>query len=143
MSRRTEKISSQVMGELARILREEVTDPRVSLVTLTRVDVAPDLSNAVVFYSVMSAKSGDVETIERVDDGLHSAASFLRRRAARVLPLRRMPELRFRFDPSLALGTETLALLREIEHPPEAERAGDSEAAATSITQGEGDGEKA
>jgi ribosome-binding factor A len=136
-----EKISSQIMGELARILREEVTDPRVSLVTITRVDVAPDLSNAVVFYSVMSAKPGDVETIEQVDDGLHSAASFFRRRAARVLPLRRMPELRFRYDPSLALGTETLALLRDIDYIPEDEDASGSEATATSVEQG--DGEKA
>ena len=86
-------------------------DPRVRLVTLTRVDVSPDLSNALVYYSVMG--DDDPDTIEAVDDGLHSAAAFLRRRAAGALPLRRMPALRFRYDPSLVLGTETLALLRE------------------------------
>ena len=112
MSRRTEKIAAQLRGEVARLLREEVADPRLRLVTLTRVDVAPDLSNAVVYYSVMGDDDpGDIET---VDDGLHSAASFLRRRAARTLPLRRMPELRFRYDPSIALGSQTLEVLREI-----------------------------
>ena len=114
MSRRTEKIASQLMGEVARILREEVTDPRIRLVTITRVDVAPDLSHAVFFYSVIDADPEDTEAIEKVDDGLYSAASFLRRRAARALPLRRMPALRFRYDPSLALGTQTLGMLRDL-----------------------------
>ena len=111
MSRRTDMIASQLRGEVSRLLREEVMDPRVRLVTLTRVDVSPDLSNALVYYSVMG--DDDPDTIEAVDDGLYSAAPFLRRRAAGALPLRRMPALRFRYDPSLALGTETLALLRE------------------------------
>lgn len=118
-------ISSQLRGELARLLQEEVMDPRVRLVTLTRVDVSPDLSNAIVLYSVMG------EDIEPVDDGLHSAASFLRRRAARTLGLRRMPELRFRYDPSLVLGAETLSLLRETR--PAEDRALD---AADSIATG-------
>ena len=64
--------------------REEASDPRIGLVTLTRVDVAPDLSNAVLYYSVMGAEAIDAATVERVDDGLHSAAPFLRRRAARA-----------------------------------------------------------
>ena len=97
---------------VARLLREEVTDPRIGMVTLTRVDVAPDLSNAVLYYSVMGAV--DAETVERVDDGLYSAAPFLRRRVARVLSLKRMPELRFRYDPSLSLGADTLSLLRSL-----------------------------
>ena len=112
MSRRTDKIAASLMEELARMLREDVTDPRDGLVTITRVDVAPDLSNAIVHYSALNAESP--EAIERIDDGLASAAAFLRRRAAHVLPLRRMPELRFRYDPSLSLGSETLGLLREI-----------------------------
>ena len=117
MRRRTDMIASQIRGEVARLLQQEVTDPRVRLVTLTRVDVAPDLSNAVVYYSVMG--DDDPDEIEAVDDGLHSAAPFLRRRAAKALPLRRMPELRFRYDPSLSLGSKTLDLLREISRQGE------------------------
>ena len=55
MTRRTERIGEQIRGELARLLREEVTDPRVGLVTLTRIDVAPDLSHAKVFWSALDA----------------------------------------------------------------------------------------
>jgi len=120
MSRRTERVGSQLLAELARLLREDVTDPRIRLVTLTRVDVAPDLTNAIVFYSVLSADGeGDLAS---VDAGLASAAPFLRRRAAGALPYKRMPELRFRYDPSLSLGAHTLGLLRDI-----ASRDGDDE----------------
>jgi ribosome-binding factor A len=113
LSRRTQRIAVEIRTEVSRLLREEATDPRIGLVTITRVDVAPDLSNAVLHYSVMDAN--DAVDVESVDDGLHSAAAFLRRRAARRLQLKRMPELRFRYDPSLSLGARTLGLLRELE----------------------------
>ncbi len=113
MSRHTVRVGVQIMDELARLLREDVSDPRIKLVTLTRIDVSPDLRNAIVFYSALATKGeADVESIDR---GLASAASFLRRRAAHVLPMKRMPELRFRYDPSLSLGSRTLGLLRDLQ----------------------------
>ena len=112
MSRRTERIGAQLMEEVARLLREDVTDPRVRLVTLTRVDVSPDMRNAILYYSVLGSEAE--EDLQSVDDGLASASRFVRRRAAAVLPWKRMPELRFRYDPSLSLGSKTLELLREI-----------------------------
>ena len=120
MSRRTERIAEQLRGEIARILREEATDPRTRLVSLTRVDVAPDLSHAVVYWSAMDVR--DAQSAEPVEDALESAASFLRRQLAQVLPLRRVPELRFRYDPSLALGAETLSLLRSLAARPDSRR---------------------
>ncbi len=125
MTRRTDMVASQLRSEVARLIQQEVVDPRVRLVTLTRVDVAPDLSNAIVYYSVMG--EDDPERMRAVDDGLRSAAPFLRRKAARSLSLRRMPELRFRYDPSLALGSQTLALLRETQTMSGSEDEGQSE----------------
>ena len=113
MSRRTERVAGELLAELARLLREEVTDPRVGLVTLTRIDVAPDLSHALVFWSAFDSKPGE-DRIEAHQAGLDSAAPFLRRRIASALPLKRSPELRFRYDPSLVLGTRTLSVLREL-----------------------------
>ncbi len=112
MTRRTERVSEQLRAELARLLREEATDPRIRLVTLTRVDVSPDFRNARVWWSSLDAD--DEEAAEPVQDGLESAASFLRRRLAQELPLKRVPALDFRYDPSMVRGAETLALLREI-----------------------------
>lgn len=113
MSVRTERIGEEIRRELSRLLRDEVSDPRVGMVSLTRVEVAPDLSTAGVHWS--SLESDAPEDLELVEEGLASAAGFLRRRLAQELSLRRTPELRFRHDPSLALGAETLALLRELE----------------------------
>jgi ribosome-binding factor A len=115
LSRRTERVGETVRAELARLLREEVTDPRIGLVTLTRVDVAPDLGNARVYWSVVARAGEDAEeAARRAEAGLASAAGFLRRRLADALTTRRTPELRFRHDPSLALGDHTLAVLREL-----------------------------
>ena len=119
MSRRTERIAGELLAELARLLREEVTDPRVGLVTLTRIDVAPDLSHALVFWSAIDL-APDENRVDEHQAGLDSAAPFLRRRIASALTIKRMPELRFRYDPSLVLGTRTLSVLRELE-PDEAE----------------------
>lgn len=113
--RRTERVGEQIRAELARLLREEVTDPRIGLLTLTRVDVAPDFSNARVHWSALTeGVTEDAPPPEATQEGLDSAAGFLRSRLAGALALRRIPELRFRHDPSLRDGAETLALLREL-----------------------------
>lgn len=111
-SRRLERVADQLREEIARVLREEVGDPRVGLVTILRVDVSPDLRNALVFWSRIERPG--VATLEEVAQGLESAAPFVRRRLARELPLKRMPELRFRHDPGIELGDRTLSLLREL-----------------------------
>jgi ribosome-binding factor A len=113
VSLRTERIGEQLRGEIARVLRQEVTDPRLGMVTLTRVDVAPDLSHALVFWSHLDLK-GD-HPVEEVEAGLESAAGFVRTALARALPLRRVPALRFRRDPSLELGGRTLSLLSDLD----------------------------
>lgn len=112
MSRRMERIAEQLKGEIARVLREDVTDPRVRLVTVTHVDCSPDLANATVLWSSIEAR--DETSIDRIDDGLASAAPFVRRQLAQVLPLRRTPRLEFRFDPSLDQGARMASLLKEI-----------------------------
>lgn len=111
MSRRTARIAEQLKGEIARVLSREANDPRLRLVTVTRVDAAPDFSHALVFWSCMDTSDASIEATQ---DGLESAAAFVRGRLARELSLKRTPELRFRYDPSLALGSETLSLLRRI-----------------------------
>ena len=112
MSWHTERVAEELRAGVARVLRDEVTDPRVSLVTLIRVDLAPDLSQALVYWSPLETKdAGDVEEIER---GLESAASFVRRRLAGQLQLRRMPALDFRYDAAFEAGGRTLELLSTV-----------------------------
>jgi len=117
VSRRTQRIAELLRAEIARVLQREAGDPRLRLVTLTRVDVAPDLSHAVVGWSAVATPDGAPR--DDVQRGLESAAPFLRGRLARTLSLKRLPELRFRHDPSLQQGSEMLSLLREIGHGEE------------------------
>jgi ribosome-binding factor A len=111
-------VGEEIRAELARLLREEATDPRIGLVTLTRVDLAPDFKNARVYWSCVERGGPDPAvhdaTVASASAGLASAAPFLRRRLAQLLPTKRVPELRFRHDPSLALASGTLSLLSEI-----------------------------
>ena len=104
---RNERIAEQVRAELSRLLREETSDPRVGMLTLTRVKVSPDLSTATVFWSPLELETElDPEEIGR---GLASAAGFLRKRLASELALRRTPALSFRHDRSIEEGSRTLA----------------------------------
>ena len=112
MSRRTERIGEDLRGEIARVLHEEVSDPRIEMVSLTRVDVAPDLSHALVFWSSLQS-----ESVDRIQEGLESAAAFVRRRLARHLPLRRTPELRFRHDLPRRLSHYTMTMACDIDLP--------------------------
>jgi ribosome-binding factor A len=113
MSIRTERIGEQLRDELSRLLRDEVRDPRVGMVSLTRVEVAPDLSTAAIYWSPLQVDAAN--DVVDVLEGLTSAAGFLRSRLARELSLRRTPELVFRHDRSIELGAETLALLGRLE----------------------------
>ncbi len=121
MTRRTERVGEQVRAELARMLQSEVTDPRVGLVTITRVDLSPDFRNCNVFWSRFHRGDSDPEFALQAEQaaldtqaGLESAAGFLRSGLARALHLKRVPELRFRHDTSLALGARTLGLISEL-----------------------------
>ena len=124
MTLRTERIGEQIRAEIARVLREDVTDPRLRLVTVTRVDVAPDLTNALIYWSALDPQGGDPS--DEVGPALDGAAGFVRRELAHRLPLRRTPELRFRHDPSLALGGRTLAVLRSLEEEGQDEPEGEA-----------------
>ena len=113
MSRRTERVADLIREELARVLRRDAQDPRLARVTVTRVEVTPDLSLARVYWSCLEGPGAAAP--EAVEEALEAAAPFLRRRLAEALELRRVPQLGFRYDVALAGGDSTLALLREID----------------------------
>lgn len=104
------RINEEVQRELA-VLIPTVKDPRVTgLISVTGVDVTPDLKFAKVYISVLD-KSGS----EQVLKGLKSAAGYLRRELGRALNLRSTPELDFLQDDSMAKGAHILEMLRNPE----------------------------
>ena len=103
------RINTQVMQTLAELLVSQVKDPRVEAVTVTGVEVTPDLAWAKVYFSVL----GDEEARRVAERGLANVAGFLRREVGRRLRLRTSPQLRFVFDASLEHGQRIETLLRE------------------------------
>ena len=96
MSKRIARLNEQLKRELTMLIRTQVRDPRVGLVTITGVDVAADLGSAKVYVREFGGSARLAETLT----GLEAAAPFLRTSLGKVLHVRRIPELRFREDRS-------------------------------------------
>ncbi len=104
------RINEEVQRELAALI-PTVKDPRVTgMISVTAVDVTPDLKFAKVHISVL-----DKEDSGQVLKGLKSAAGYLRRELGRSLNLRHTPELTFFRDDSMAKGAHILEMLRDPE----------------------------
>ena len=107
MSRgRPRKVADLIQRELSDLLRREVRDPRVGMVTLTSVDVSPDLSHAKVFYTLL-----DKAQLEETQRGLDPAAGYLRSQIAHRIKLYTTPELRFAYDESVERGDRLSRLI--------------------------------
>jgi len=116
MSRRTEKVQSLIRHELGEIFQQELKDPRIEgLVSITAVDVSPDLRRARIFLSVY----GPPEAEQHALQALSSAKAFLRHELGRRVGLRYSPELDLQIDHSLAYADEVSRILKNL--PPAAE----------------------
>lgn len=102
---RTDRIAQQIQRELAELVRLELSDPRVRLVTITGVEVANDYSHARIFFTRLDGKH------EEAQQGLERAGGFLRSQLARSLKLRIMPQLHFVYDASVERGSHLSQLI--------------------------------
>ncbi len=109
-SHRPERVADVIRDHLARLLREELRDPRVGFVTITDVRVSADLQHAKVFVSQLGPAADRVASVA----ALNRAVPFLRRELARVALLRRTPELVFEEDPTLESGFRVNHILDEL-----------------------------
>jgi len=111
--RRTDRINEQLRQEISLLVRDEVRDPRVGLVTITAVETSPELDHARVYITAL----GDDEEKEEALQGLRSAAPFIRKALGMRLHMRRIPELHFQVDRVLEEASRIEALLREALPP--------------------------
>lgn len=107
--KRIARVNEQIRRELTTLLQLDVRDPRIGIVTVTAVEVSPDLYHAKVFYSVM----GSDEDRENAAEGLRAAAGFLRTEIGRRMHIRRAPELHFTYDNTLQHAMHIERLLQE------------------------------
>jgi ribosome-binding factor A len=120
---RPDRLGDQIRTETSDILAREVHDPGVGFVTITRVSVTADLQIARVFYTTMAAGAARKDTAR----ALQRATPFVRRQLAGRLGLRRMPELEFRFDESIAHQARIEQLIHDIHEADAANEAPEAE----------------
>lgn len=118
MSRRTEQVAEAIKEDISVLIQRELKDPRVGFVTVTRVEVTPDLKHAKVFFSVI----GDSEQRDQSLTVLKHASSFLRHELARQLTLRYVPQLYFQFDEAVEHSDKIHKLLLELEREDQANK---------------------
>lgn len=109
---RKARLSAVIQEELSVVVRT-LKDPRIPLLTFTRVDVVDDGSQATVYISLLQGNS-DRDQVKDCLEGLKSSAGFLRRHLAKVLTIRHIPNLIFKEDRGLENTLRVHELLREI-----------------------------
>jgi ribosome-binding factor A len=110
---RSARIADQIQRELAELVRLELRDPRVGMITLTGVELSRDQSHAKVFFTVL----GPASAAELALEGLQRAAGFLRSELAHRLTTRKVPELHFEYDESVERGMRLSRLIDEAVKP--------------------------
>ena len=109
-SQRAHRVGEQIHKELSALLQKGLNDPRIGFITLTGVEMTPDLHLARIFFTLI----GDEAARRETEAGLRRAVPYLRREIGRSLRMRYIPDLIFQYDSSIEYGNRIESLLREI-----------------------------
>lgn len=106
---RTDRISSSIQKALAIIIRDEVKDPRLGMVTVQAVHTTRDLSHAKVFFTILP--DTDKKQAQKI---LQNASGFIRHALGKSVQLRALPELHFVYDESIEEGSRLQGLIEDV-----------------------------
>lgn len=104
---RSRRIAEQVQRELSDIIRVELKDPRVGMITITDVEMTPDNAHAKIFFTLLGERS----RIDEATAGLQHAAGYLRSQLAQRIKIRIVPQLHFEYDASVERGIRLSQLI--------------------------------
>lgn len=107
---RKERVGDLLKREVSLIIQRELKDPGIGFVTITGVDLSPDLKNAKIFYSVL----GDENSKRESASALKRASGFIQHEIGKRLKLRYTPEIFFQFDMSVEYGARIEGLIQKI-----------------------------
>ena len=124
---RAERVSDAVQQELAVLIRDEVRDPRVGMVSVTDVDVSRDLAYAKIHVTFVGDR--DQEEIDQAVKALNGAAGYLRKLLAASIKLRITPKITFIYDESGRRGQHLSALIAHAMYTQDADQTADTEVA--------------
>lgn len=107
---RSDRVGGQLQKVLSDILQKDISDPRLKTAIITEIKMTRDLKLARIYFTT----SGGGEK-SKVLSGLKSAKGYIKRKLAKQLPLRYMPDLEFYYDESYDYGSHIDRLLKELE----------------------------
>jgi len=106
---RRDRVSEQIRREIAELVRTELKDPRIGMISITEVTVTADYAHAKVYFSTLAGS----ENVPSVLKGLETAAGFLRRELGKRISIHTTPQLHFVFDQSLERGADMSKLIQQ------------------------------
>lgn len=107
---RANRLAETLKQDISQLIREDLKDPRIGFVTVTSVDVADDLGHAKVYVSVLGSEEEGKASL----DALNRAAGYVRSEIGKRVRLRHVPEIVFKYDPSIQHGAHIAKLLRDV-----------------------------
>lgn len=107
---RSKRVAEQIQVEISAMLVKGLKDPRIGFVTITGVELSPDFSKARVFF----CSTGNDAEREQSQEGLQSAAGYIRKTLGKLLRLKIIPEFQFKYDPSLDQGNRIESILQDV-----------------------------
>lgn len=107
---RADRIGTRIQTCLSELLRKKISDPRLDMVTVTGVELTPDLREAYIYFTVASGEKAQKDALH----GFESASGFIRSSLAKQLGLRYMPRLRFLHDASFDYGSRIDRILKSL-----------------------------
>lgn len=110
MHKRSDKVAETIHETVSMILMRGLNDPRIGFVTITAVEMTDDLHLARIFFSVV----GDEAAKKATEAGLNSARGHIRRELGKVLKMRYIPDVLFKYDHSQEYGARIDSLLKEV-----------------------------
>ncbi len=105
---RSDRVAEQVRRDLADLIRSELKDPRVGMISLTEVKLTPDYAHAKIFFTTLNP-----EHLEEIERGLARSAGFLRRQLGFRINIHTLPQLHFVYDNSLEHGASMSQLISQ------------------------------
>jgi ribosome-binding factor A len=112
---RHDRLTEAIKKEVSCIIHDEIKDPRLGFITVTKVELSPDYRHAKIFFSVL----GEEQDYKKTQEALDSALGFIRRLIAQRIRLRLAPEISFKQDRSFEYSFRIQEILNEIKEANE------------------------
>jgi len=109
--KRADRVGDVVRAEISNMVLKDLKDPRIGMVTITRVKISDDLKTAKVFFSVI----GDEKDREKSKQGLERASGFIKRELGKRLRLKYLPDIKFIWDDSIEYGIRISKMLEKLK----------------------------